>query len=38
MYASSGQEQKMAEEVLKKVKEHPDAWQKVQILSHLLFH
>lgn len=31
MYASSGQEQKMAQEVLTTLKEHPDAWQKVRI-------
>lgn len=30
MYASSGQEQKMAQEVLTTLKEHPDAWQKVR--------
>ena len=29
MYASSGQEQKMAQEVLTTLKEHPDAWTKV---------
>ena len=29
MYASAGTEQKMAQEVLTTLKEHPDAWQKV---------
>ena len=29
MYSSSGTEQKMAQEVLTTLKEHPDAWQKV---------
>jgi hypothetical protein len=31
MYASSGQEQKMAQEVLTTLKEHPDAWTKVRL-------
>ena len=29
MYASTGQEQKMAQEVLTTLKEHPDSWTKV---------
>ena len=29
MYSSTGQEQKMAQEVLTTLKEHPDAWTKV---------
>ena len=29
MYASSGDQQKMAQEVLTTLKEHPDAWTKV---------
>ena len=29
MYASTGQEQKTAQEVLTTLKEHPDAWTKV---------
>ena len=29
MYTSTGQEQKMAQEVLTTLKEHPDAWTKV---------
>ena len=32
MYASSGTEQKMAEEVLTTLKEHPDAWTKVDTI------
>eukprot|EP00092_Neocalanus_flemingeri_P041298 GFUD01044970.1.p1 GENE.GFUD01044970.1~~GFUD01044970.1.p1 ORF type:complete len:1073 (-),score=291.78 GFUD01044970.1:717-3935(-) len=32
MYASSGQEQKMAQEVLTTLKEHPDAWTKVDTI------
>ena len=32
MYASSGTEQKMAEEVLTTLKEHPDAWTKVDAI------
>ena len=31
MYSSSGSEQKMAQEVLTTLKEHPDAWQKVGV-------
>ena len=34
MYSSSGQEQKMAQEVLTTLKEHPDAWQKV--INHII--
>ena len=30
MYSSTGQEQKMAQEVLTTLKEHPDAWTKVE--------
>ena len=30
MYSSTGQEQKMAQEVLTTLKEHPDAWTKVR--------
>ena len=30
MYSSTGQEQKMAQEVLTTLKEHPDAWTKVK--------
>ena len=33
MYSSSGSEQKMAQEVLTTLKEHPDAWQKVCVIS-----
>jgi len=32
MYASAGTEQKMAQEVLTTLKEHPDAWQKVDTI------
>jgi len=32
MYASTGTEQKMAEEVLTTLKEHPDAWTKVDTI------
>jgi hypothetical protein len=30
MYAGTGEQQKMAQEVLTTLKEHPDAWTKVQ--------
>ena len=33
MYSSTGQEQKMAQEVLTTLKEHPDAWTKVGRIS-----
>jgi len=32
MYSSTGQEQKMAQEVLTTLKEHPDAWTKVDTI------
>ena len=32
MYASTGTEQKMAEEVLTTLKEHPEAWTKVDTI------
>ena len=32
MYASTGQEQKMAQEVLTTLKEHPDSWTKVDTI------
>ena len=30
MYSGAGEQQKMAQEVLTTLKEHPDAWTKVQ--------
>ena len=32
LYAGSGDQQKMAQEVLTTLKEHPDAWTKVRTL------
>ena len=31
LYAGSGEQQKMAQEVLTTLKEHPDAWTKVRV-------
>jgi exportin-1 len=42
LYSGTGDQQKMAQEVLTTLKEHPDAWTKVRtlliILSHLFRH
>ena len=35
MYGGTGEQQKMAQEVLTTLKEHPDAWTKVRHLSNL---
>ena len=37
LYAGSGDQQKMAQEVLTTLKEHPDAWTKVCFFTFILF-
>ena len=37
LYSGSGDQQKMAQEVLTTLKDHPDAWTKVSFIHLILF-
>ena len=37
LYSGSGDQQKMAQEVLTTLKDHPDAWTKVSLIHLILF-